>query len=297
MRTVLTAELKRTITLLDNMHCKDVSVHDVDILLTTENINKMMQDWTTYVRTEYIVFRNEDQYAVIGLEKESGSELFRKLISFYILALPEDIVFINNPNLDVLNTPALAYIQNEYPGKTIVVQGMFSHVNFIKDMKPVKLRVIDNVPPAPSKLGVLVNMALNSGFVEHPVVIDSIEVDMAERIWDVNTPAIMFPCEVSGLTAKKIVYFLDKAPKLEHDVTLVGCHLSERVFFSLYKKEVPFINVCPMDHVIYDGVKTIVKCCKVKSGFIIEGDVATVPWGATVPEVVSAINALFKGSK
>jgi hypothetical protein len=37
----------------------------------------------------------------------------------------------------------------------------------------------------------------------------------------------------------------------------------------------------------------LVKCCKVREGFQIKGDLAVVPWGATVREVADAITALF----
>lgn len=102
----------------------------------------------------------------------------------------------------------------------------------------------------------------------------------------------MFPCRVSNLEADMPFYFLDDAPEVDGEVTLIGCHLSKRIYTALYGSDVPFINVCPADHV-EPGVRTIVKCCKVKNGHEMEGDVARVPWGATVPEVVDAINDLF----
>jgi len=103
----------------------------------------------------------------------------------------------------------------------------------------------------------------------------------------------VFPCKVSGLTADMPFYFLDEAPNINCDVTLIGCDLSRRIFTALYKCDVPFINVCPMDHAVDKKTKTIVKCCKIKEGHRIDGNVAKVPWGATIPEVVNAINDLF----
>jgi len=274
------------------MHCKDVSFHEVDFELSERNIRESMDAWVAYTRTEYVVFRNGEDHAVVCVHKSSGKGLFRKLSGYEIISLPEETVFVSDPDLDVLNQPAMAEIQSRYPDKTVVVQGMFSHINFISGLKPVRLKVIDNIPPSPSKLGVLVRRALSSGFVDHPIIVDDHVIDMADHISEVRTEAVMFPCKVSGLTADMPVYFLDSAPKIEHEVTLIGCHLSERIYESLYREKVAFINVCPMDFA--DGsVKTIVKCCKIKEGFVIEGNVAKVPWGATVPEVVGAINSLF----
>ena len=274
------------------MHCKDVSMHDVDIPLDREHISELMRGWTAYVRTDDLVLRNGDSYAVVRLVKSQEPGLFRKVVDFEILSLPEETVYVEEPDMDVLNTPALAALQARHPGKAVVVRGMFSHINFIKDIKPLRLMVVDNVPPSPAKLGVLVDVALGSGFVDHPIVKEERIIDMAEKVSEVRTGAVMFPCRVSNLHADIPFCFLDDAPEDPGDVTLIGCHLSQRIFRSLYDRDVPFVNVCPADFV-EPGVKTIVKCCKVKQGYDLDGDVVRVPWGATVPEVVDAINALF----
>ena len=274
------------------MHCKDVSMHDVDIPLDREHISELMRGWTAYVRTDDLVLRNGDSYAVVRLVKSQEPGLFRKVVDFEILSLPEETVYVEEPDMDVLNIPALAALQARHPGKAVVVRGMFSHINFIKDIEPLRLMVVDNVPPSPAKLGVLVDIALGSGFVDHPIVKEERIIDMAEKVSEVRTGAVMFPCRVSNLHADIPFCFLDDAPEDPGDVTLIGCHLSQRIFRSLYDRDVPFVNVCPADFV-EPGVKTIVKCCKVKQGHELDGDVVRVPWGATVPEVVDAINALF----
>lgn len=274
------------------MHCKDVSMRDVDVDLTPENIGRLMADWRAYVRTEILVLKHFDQYAAVELRKRDEKGLFRDVVGYDVLSLPEDTVFHEDPHLDVLNTPQLAHVQSMYPGKAVVVRGMFSHINFIKDIRPQRLMVIDSVPPSPSKLGVLTDIALSTGYVDHPIVKEDVIIDMAERIPEVQTEAIMFPCRVSNLSADKPFYFLDDAPEIDREVTLIGCHLSKRIYDALYGDDIPFINVCPADYV-QPGVKTIVKCCKVKQGHEIDGDVVRVPWGATVPEVVDALNALF----
>lgn len=278
------------------MHCKDVSMKEVDFPITAESIAKMMDGWVAYVRTEFLVLKHDSEYAVVELHKESGNDLFRKLKGYDIVSLPDDTVFYEDPLLDVLNTPALAELQSKFPGKTVVMRGMFSHINFVKDLIPEKLMIVDNVPPYPSKLGVLVRRALESGFIDHPIVCEDRIIDMADKIPEVRTEAVMFPCRVSHLSSDKPFYFLDDAPELKHEVTLIGCHLSKRIYTSLYGSDVPFINVCPADYTD-PNVKTIVKCCKIKNGHQIDGNTVRVPWGATVPEVVDAINDLFSQEK
>ncbi len=277
---------------MSDMHCKDVSMRDVDFDIDGDSIARLMDGWTAYVRTEFLVLHHGDQYAVLELHKESGKDLFRRLESYDIVSLPEETVYHEDPELDVLNTPALAKLQSMYPGKCVVMRGMFSHINFIKGLEPQRLMVVDNVPPSPSKLGVLVDMALASGFIDHPIIKEERIIDMADKVSEVGTEAVMFPCRVSHLEADIPFYFLDDAPEVDHEVTLIGCHLSKRIYTSLYRSDVPFINVCPADFTDSD-VKTIVKCCKVKNGHEIDGNTVRVPWGATVPEVVDAINDLF----
>ena len=274
------------------MHCKDVSMRDVDVPLDEDSIGDLMGSWTSYVRTDDLVLRNGDDYAVVELLKAPGNGLFRKVVGYRIVSLPGDTVFLDLPDLDVLNTPALAAVQAEHPGKAVVVRGMFSHINYIKDVVPQRLVVVDNVPPSPSKLGVLVRMALASGYVDHPIVPEDRIIDMADKLSEVATDAVMFPCRVSNLSADIPYYFLDDAPEVDEEVTLIGCHLSKCIYTALYGGDVPFINVCPADYVD-PSEKTIVKCCKVKTGHELDGNVVRVPWGATVPEVVEALNDLF----
>lgn len=275
------------------MHCKDVSVREVDFPLTEENIARMFGSWSAYTRTEEMVLINGSDHATVRIEKEKGTGLFRPVVSFEIVSLPDNTDLIEDHALDVLNVPAMARIQAGHPGRAVVVKGMFDHVSFVFGLEPVRLRVIDSVPPSPSKLSVLVQKALDSGFVEHPIIQECVDVDMAVLSKDVTSGPIMFPCAVSGLKSSVPVSYLDSAPDADADVTLVGCHLSKRIFESLYGFEPRFINTCPADYAPNDGVKTITKCCKVKNGHRMEGDLASVPWGATIPEVAEALNALF----
>ncbi|MCL1811618.1 MAG: hypothetical protein FWG41_05320 [Methanomassiliicoccaceae archaeon] len=279
------------------MHCKDISLRDVDFPLTEKSISDAVLSWNVYVRTEYLVLRNGNDLAVIRVSKEGAEGLFRKVGGVETISLPKDTFFIKDPAVDVLNVPALAAISERHPRKTIVIEGMFSHIGLILGMKVLKLRVIDNIPPAPSKLRVLVDAALSSGFIDHPIIPEHIDIDLFDKVRQVETEAAMFPCRVSGLKAEMPFYFLDAAPEIKHEVTLIGCDLSKRIYHSIYGKDPGFINVCPADAVPKDGIKTIVKCCGVKEGHVIEGNTVKVPWGATVPEVVSALNALFGNSE
>ncbi len=274
-------------------HCKDVSLREVDHDLTSEGIAEAMRGRKAYTRTDFQVLRKGEEHAVIALRKRKGKGLFLPVEDIEVISLPEDTVFIKRPELDVINPSALLRLSLEYPGKTVVVEGLFNHLNFVHELEALPLRVLDDVPPDPSKLSVLVERALASGFLDLPILPEVVDLDIASYLDQVGTEAVMFPCRVSGISSDRPVYFLDDGPVLEHEVTLIGCHLSKRIFESLYKHEPEFINVCPQDHVPDDGVPTIVKCCKVKNGFSVDGPLRSVPWGATVPEVVEAIRSIY----
>jgi len=274
-------------------HCKDVSFREVDFKLTEESIRSRSKDKYAYTRTDFMILRSGNDTAVIRVRKASGKDLFRRITGIDIISLPEETVFIRDENIDVLNVSELAELVKANGGKTVVVSGMFNHVSFLKAEELLKLRVLDVVPPSPSKLSVLVKKAMSCGLVELPIVTEQVDIDLNEKERSVMTDAVMFPCRASGLRSEKKVYYLDETPDIEGDVTLVGCDLSRRIFRSIYGKDVPSVDMCPKNLVKDDGTTTIIKCCKVKTGHEINGNVAAVPWGATVQDVAGALNALF----
>ncbi|HTY47924.1 MAG TPA: hypothetical protein VMB46_09720 [Methanomassiliicoccales archaeon] len=277
-------------------HCKDVSVREVDFELTKENIDRHTTGKKAYTRTEYIVLRHGKEHAVVRVFKEGGTELFRPISAHKIVSLPTDTVFIKDENVDVLSRAQMVKVALAHPGKTVVVQGLFNHVSFASGREAIELRVLDVVPPAPSKLSVLVGKALDVGLVDLPVVPINEEIDLNRLELQVKTRTVMFPCRASGITTEKNVLFLDETPRLKEEVTLVGCDLSRRIFHSLYKQKPIHVNMCPRDLAPKDGRYRIVKCCRVREGFEIEGTTATVPWGATVREVADAISALLRNA-
>jgi hypothetical protein len=275
-------------------HCKDVSVRKADFELTEDEIARHTVRKKAYTRTEFIILKHDDQYAVVRVFKEGGVELFRPISAHKIVSLPDSTVFIHDEAIDVLNRPQMAGVALRYPGKTVVVQGLFNHVSFVQGSEVLELYVLDVVPPRPAKLTHLVKRALDAGLVDLPIVVKEEAVDLNELERRVQTPTVVFPCRASGLESKKTVFFLDETPRIEGKATLVGCELSLRIFQSIYKKKPEFVSMCPREFAPKDGKKRLVKCCRVKEGFELEGNLAIVPWGATVTDVVQAIRALFK---
>ncbi|NLI74108.1 MAG: hypothetical protein GX369_04975 [Euryarchaeota archaeon] len=274
-------------------HCKDVAVKYVDFDLTAENIEREIRDKKAYTRCDHYVLHYGDDVAVVAITKADGKDLFRPIVDYRIIALPEDVVVIIDPDVDVINPSSMAKIAEKYPGKVVVVEGLFGHVSFVMPDEIIYLDVLDVIPPSPSKLSVLVDRALLAGLVHFPVIPRYEEIDLNEIASGVETSAIVFPCESSGLKSEKILYYLDQIPDINEDATLVGCDLSGRIYRTLYHRDIDRVEMCPKELAPNDGRKRLVKCCRVRDGYQLKDNMAIVPWGATVQEVADAINALL----
>jgi hypothetical protein len=271
-------------------HCKDISLREVDFPLTEAAILANVRGKKAYTRTDFMVLKRGSEAAVVHVRKRPGKELFREIAGIEILALPPGTVFLRDESVDVLNRPAMASLAHKH-GKTVVVSGMFNHVSF-HDCRGLKqLAILDVVPPVPSKLSVLAERAFAAGLVELPVVTRTMDIDL-NRLSEGIRGKVMFPCRASGLERSEGSLYLDETPADPGEVTLVGCDLSRRIFRSLYGREPASVDMCPKNLAATSGVATLIKCCKVKEGFEIDGNLAMVPWGATVKEVAAAINAL-----
>lgn len=274
-------------------HCKDVAVKEVSFDLTEENISNNIKGKCAYTRCEYYVLRNGNDTAVLSITKADGIELFRPIISHMIISMPEDTVYLKDEKINVINQPAMAEISQHYPDKTVVVEGEFGHVSFTAPGKPLRLNVLDVVPPYPSKLSSLVKTALDSGMIDLPIVAEYSDLDVNILAKAVNDDAVLFPCKASGIRSDKKDYYLDQLPEINEKCTLIGCELSEKIYHSIYNEDIERIEICPRKLAPQDDQKRIVKCCKIKNGHKLDGNCVIVPWGATVKEVIDAINDLF----
>jgi hypothetical protein len=272
-------------------HCKDISLREVDFHLTRDSILESVRGRRAYTRTEFMVLKHGAEVAVIHVTKVAGKELFRDIEAVKILALPEDAIYVHDEAVDVLNRPAMASLARRH-GKMVVVSGMFNHISFHDCSDLLDLDILDVAPPSPSKLAVLAERAFAAGLVELPIVLRARDIDLNDLSEGIEG-RVMFPCRASGLERTEGALYLDETPDRIGAVTLVGCDLSRRIFHSIYGRETPSVDMCPHNLVGKPTVPTLIKCCKVKEGYQIEGNLAMVPWGATVKDVAAAINALF----
>ncbi len=282
-------------------HCKEVSVKFVDFELTEENIKSYLSGKRAYIRTRFYAFNSGNDWAVALVVKKNRIQVLQDIASVHVLSLPKETSFVDDPSLEVLSGSVMGRLRESKGTKCVVVRGRSEHVSFFIEERPYDLTIFDVIPPEPSKLIGLVDSVLESDLQDRYVRVRTVTRDLNALADGASSEIVMFPCRASGLKAEGRVMYLDETPALSREeldsVTLIGCSLSARIFKSVYDCEAPrLINMCPKDLVEEMGISgsVLVKCCKVKEGFEVSGNLGVVPWGARSSEVAGALRAILR---
>jgi hypothetical protein len=281
-------------------HCKEVSVKKVDFELTQESIKSYLKGKRAYIRTRYYIFNSGSDWAVALIVRKPSNDILQEIASVHILSLPQDTRFVEDRTKEVLSASSMGELREKAGTKCIVVKGKAEHVSFFIDEPPYEVTIFDVVPPSPSKLVGLVTSSLETDLQNRYVKFNTEELDLNDLARSASSGITMFPCRASGLVHGKRVLYLDETPELTQEelgqVTLIGCSLSARIFKAVYGVEPDMINMCPQDIAMEKGLKgpLLIKCCKVKEGHEVKGDVAMVPWGARASEVTGALKAILR---
>jgi hypothetical protein len=284
-------------------HCREVGVKRVDFSLNEEEIIKNLTGKKWYTATKYLILHNDSQYAVCRIEKAEGFELFRELIDIEIVSLPGDTRFIEDPAVDVMNPSALTARAEEAAETdgvtTIVVKGEFDHISFASAERRLPVIVLETIPPEPPKLLRLAERVVTDGKLKKPIKLVPEFIKVSEMAENTDADTIVFPCRTSKLKAQdKKTMYLDELPPLAEltgNVKLLGCSLSDRIFKSHYHRKPELVNICPADHAKNNGkfnadTPVLLKCCKFKEEYEIEGNLIKVPWGTTTRIIEDALN-------
>jgi len=280
-------------------HCKEVSVRSVDFELTEDNIRGFLSGKRAYIRTRFYVFNSREAWAVASVEKTETNSVLKDIKSVRVLSLPDETAFVDDPSLEVLSASVMGALQRKMGARCVVVRGRSEHISFFLEEAPKTLTIFDVVPPSPSKLVGMVDSVLESDLQDFCVSYSVVEADLNEIAGAVTTGSVMFPCRASGLKSVLHTHYLDETRDLSedqlNDVTLIGCSLSARIFKAVYGREPKLLNMCPKDLVKARGISgpVLVKCCRVKEGFDIDGQIAVVPWGARTSDVSAALRAIL----
>jgi hypothetical protein len=174
------------------------------------------------------------------------------------------------------------------PGaRCVIVRGLYGHVSFILDPAPVRIRVLEVVPPWPPKLVDQLRRVLDVAEDLPPVELVPELVDLRDLAARRPAARYLFPCRAGqGAQDQAEISYLDEIPPRE-PWTLVGCARSRAIHDWFYGGEVPQVDMCPRNLAGKDdaGGPLLTKCCLLEDRVACDGDTVVVPWGASLAQI------------
>lgn len=260
-----------------------------------------------YMRTRFIIASDGTGTALVEVDRPASPELFSVIEQMRVLAGSEECVYVEAPETDVGIPSQMAVVADAHRhARCVVVEGKYSHVSFLLNPRPLRITVLDIVPPAPSKLADQAQRILDLGENLPPILLITEAIDSRDLLAAESDPAgttadrVLLPCKVSGsdLDAES-VRFLDQRPPHE-EWTLLGCQRSQQIHSWFYGDRAPLIDTCPRRFLSAerdgDGV-TLTRCCLLQEGMERRGRTALVPWGSSLGEVRAAILDLVESEE
>ena len=275
---------------------RGVSVQDVPSLEPAALLARL-RSRRVYRRTEFIVAVCGRERALVQLEREEGEGIVVDVRDARLLAGPEAVAFVIDATVDTGNAGQLAGAarRSGQDALVYVVEGRYQHVNFIYAPAPLRIRVVEVVPPHPPKLLDMATTVLGYDEELPPLELDFVPIDLRELAAAHPAEHYLFPCRCAGLDLDATVDFLDAGPPEMADWTLVGCERSRQIHAALYGEE-PHARVdfCPLliEGSVPQPELTLLKCCLRERGIERDGARMTVPWGASLEEVRAALRSL-----
>lgn len=272
-----------------------VSVQPYNGPMTAEAIEALLLEREAYRRTDFVVLKGKDQEtAVVAITRAETEPLFSPITSVEVLALPDTCVYVQRPAVDPANRSALAGVAHQLglgPECTVVVEGMYDHVNFIHHPDPLVIRVVEVAPPEPPKLYGLARHVLSYADLP-PIRLELERIEVADLARTVQPAAYLVPCRSGGLDDLPApVSFLDERPARQN-WTLIGCERSLQFHRHYYGDEPPRVEMCPRKIAGPRSEPTLLKCCLLEYHIEQDGPIGVVPWGADLAMVESALRQL-----
>ena len=272
---------------------RNVSVADVPVPLDEAALGGYLVGRPVYRRTRYLVVRNAGACAVMEVSKESELPLFSPVTAMTVIARPEETAFVDAPDTDTAIPTQLARAAAaQAPGaRCVIVRGRYGHVSFIADPAPVRIRVVEVVPPWPPKLVDQLERVLDLAEDLPPVELVADLVDLTSLARTQPAGHYLFPCRAgsasqAGLGAADVSY-LDEIPERK-PWTLVGCARSRSIHDWFYGGEVPTVDMCPRNLADRTGqtpTPTLTKCCLLEDRVSSDDGLVVVPWGASLAQI------------
>ena len=276
---------------------RGVAIAHLDAPLTEQSLVGYFLGRESYRRTRFIVARGPgDETALLHVSRDDHDSLFAPITAVEVLALPPESAYVVAPDADTAVPSSLAAVAvHRAPGaKAVVVEGRYRHVNFILNPDPIRITVLEVVPPRPAKLADQVQRLLDVAEDLVPMVVDVQATDLGELATEMTSPTYLMPCRGSDATVVGAqVRYLDERPPRE-DWVLLGCDRSREIHEWFYGDVPPGADVCPRKVAVADGSAALAKCCLLESSIEVDEDKIVVPWGAAMAQVREALTLIAR---
>ena len=261
-----------------------------------------------YRRTRFVVARlagDHDRCALVELARDGSDDLFSPAVAARVLAPAAECAYVRDDGADPGVPFHLARVAERSPDhRCVVVEGRYRHVSFLLNADPVRVTVVDVVPPEPSKLADQVARVLDSAEDLPPISVREWIVDSRSLVSEAGaelSQGLIVPCRGGGIDIEGVtVSYLDERPSFAGS-TLLGCERSQQIHRWFYGEEAArTIDWCPrrlMDEGPGGAVAgaaglVLSRCCMIEEGLERRSETVMVPWGATLDEVRRALRLL-----
>lgn len=273
---------------------RGVAVRAADFPLTAQALQENLLGREAYRRTEFIVLRRDNAVAIAQIEKENSTDLFSPITSVKLFAPPSECRWVDDATIDVglpsqlaAKARALGVTRDE----TLIVHGMYEHVNFIQHPEPTVIRIVDVIPPEPAKLWTMAHHVLSFAEDLPAIELRYAPIDLIALARAHPAPAYLFPCQASDIDVGAPIYFLDTRPEFR-EWTMIGCERCAQLHRHFYDREPAQVDYCPKRKTTTTDDLSLTKCCLLETTIECEGNRAVVPWGATLQHVQAALQYL-----
>jgi hypothetical protein len=271
---------------------REVSVAEVPVPLDEQALRAYLTGRDVYRRTRYVIARHGAASAVAEVTKESEQPLFSPVTTVRLLTPADETALVDAPDTDTGVPTQLARVAlTQAPGaRCVIVRGRYGHVNFILDPAPIRVRVLEVVPPWPPKLVDQLTRVLDLAEDLPPVELVPELVDLRNLASRLPADRYLFPCRAGqgSQDPGSAVSYLDEIPERE-PWTLVGCARSRSIHDWFYGGDVPMVDMCPRNLAAASQQETkgplITKCCLLEDRVATDGDTVIVPWGASLAQI------------
>ncbi|MHA2142650.1 MAG: DUF7714 family protein [Candidatus Thorarchaeota archaeon] len=260
----------------------------------------------TYETTEYCIYLDEREETVIGVYGVTSireQEPFTRIQGLEEIAPHAPKRLIQDSKLDVTcPLQILSYLEKQGAGSNgpeiIIFLAKHDHMTFAYCDRPVSLpeiKVIDVVPPSPSKLEGGLKILQQAGVIPIDFPVTYYLIDEVELLDSMESDSVLVPCRLSGLTTNQTrsIFSVDKnLHQLEdRNVHVLGCTRTQQAAQVHGIDIVEFKSMCPL-HNLPDKGFFIAKCCMLRSGVEQyehkQAIGVAIPWGFNYAQIFEA---------